>query len=192
MARTKEFDPDAALQAALELFWERGYESTSIADVVERLGIGRASLYATFGDKHELYVKALRRYLQTRDPSPIELLSQPGPALPAIRRLVEQYAWRASTEEGRRGCMIVNAAAELLPRDEEVCRVVDRSWEGVETALTSALIRARAQGELAEGRDPRALARFLLVVLQGMAVMGKASADPDRMRDAAEQALSML
>ncbi|MFI7439307.1 TetR/AcrR family transcriptional regulator [Nonomuraea indica] len=192
MARTKEFDPDAALQAALELFWERGYEATSMADLVERLRIGRASLYATFGGKHELYVKALHRYLETRHPSPVELLSQPGPALPAVRRLVELYAAQSSSEEGRRGCMIVNAAAELLPRDEEVCRLVDRNWDALETALTSALIRARAQGELAPDKDPRALARFLLVMLQGMRLMGKASADPARLRDAAAQALSVL
>ncbi|MFI6787484.1 TetR/AcrR family transcriptional regulator [Nonomuraea sp. NPDC050383] len=192
MARSKEFDPSAALDAALELFWERGYEGTSMADLVERLGIGRASLYATFGGKHELYMKALQRYLDAQSPSPVELLSQPGPALPAVRQLVEMYARQSSSDEGKRGCMIVNAAAELMPRDEEVSRFVDRNWEGLETALTSALIRARAQGELAPDRDPRALARFLMVLLQGMRVMGKASADPARMRDAAAHALSLL
>ncbi|MDF2709622.1 MAG: transcriptional regulator, TetR family [Nonomuraea muscovyensis] len=192
MARTKEFDPETALRAALELFWERGYEATSMADLVERLGIGRASLYATFGGKHELYMRALQHYLETSDPSPIELLSQPGPALPAVRRLVELYAAQSASGTGRRGCMIVNAAAELLPRDEEVRRLVDRNWDGLEMALTTALIRARAQGELAAGKDPQALARFLLVVLQGMRLMGKASADPARMRDAAAQALSLL
>ena len=91
MARTKEFDPDAALRAALELFWERGYEATSMADLVERLGIGRASLYATFGGKHELYLKALNLYLRTQDPDPVELLSRPGPVLPAVRALLEKY-----------------------------------------------------------------------------------------------------
>ncbi|GAA2300761.1 TetR/AcrR family transcriptional regulator [Nonomuraea roseoviolacea subsp. roseoviolacea] len=192
MARSKEFDPGAALDAALELFWERGYESTSMADLVERLGIGRASLYATFGGKHELYMKALERFTEVQNPSAVELLSQPGPALPAVRRLVESFARQSSSEEGKRGCMIVNAAAELLPRDEEVCRFVDRNWDKLETALTSALIRARAQGELDAGKDPRALARFLIVVLQGMRVMGKASPDPARMRDAAAHALSLL
>lgn len=80
MSRSKEFDPDAALQQAMELFWEHGYEATSLAQLTDRLGIGRASLYATFGDKRELYLQALRRYLETRDPDPLELLSQPGPA----------------------------------------------------------------------------------------------------------------
>src|SRR5690606_30739786 len=74
--RPKEFDPDVALQAAMELFWEHGYEATSMAMLTERLGIGRASLYATFGDKQHLYRLAVQRYLRTRSPDPIELLSR--------------------------------------------------------------------------------------------------------------------
>ncbi|MFF0480074.1 TetR/AcrR family transcriptional regulator [Streptomyces sp. NPDC004435] len=193
MARTKEFDPDAALQAALDLFWARGYEATSMADLVEHLGIGRASIYATFGNKHELYMKALDRYLETRDPGLVEELSAPGPALPAVRAVVRRFAAEA-TAEGLRltGCFVTNSAAELAPRDPVVARRVELSWEQVETLLHSALTRARAQGELPEGRDPRALSRLLLVLLQGVRVVGKASTDPARVRDAAEEALRLL
>jgi TetR/AcrR family transcriptional repressor of nem operon len=150
VARTKEFDPDAVLQRAMELFWSRGYEATSMADLVEHLRVARASIYATFGGKHDLYLKALERYVQTRDPNVVAVLSQPGPSLPAVRTLVE------------------------------------------ETALTSALIRAQAQGELPADRDPQALARFLLVLLQGMRVLGRTRPDPARLRDAAQQALASL
>ena len=190
MARTKEFDPGVVLERALDLFWRRGYEATSMADLVEHLGIGRASLYATFGGKHDLYLKALERYVQTRDPDPVELLSQPGPALPAVRALVELYA--EDSIRDRRGCLIVNAAAERLPDDEPVARFVEASWTGLETALTSALIRARAQGEISAESDPRALARFVLVFAQGLRVMGKGGGDPARVRDAAAQALAVL
>ncbi|HEX2034346.1 MAG TPA: TetR/AcrR family transcriptional regulator [Chloroflexota bacterium] len=181
-----------ALQAALELFWERGYEATSLSDLVEHLGIGRASLYATFGSKHELYVKALGHYLQTRTPDPVELLSQPGPVLPAVRALVERYVEEAICDQRRRGCMIVNAAAERLPGDARVARVVESSWDTLEVALTSAMTRARAQGELGADKDPRALARFLLAVLQGLRVLGKGDPNPERLRDAASQALAVL
>ncbi|MEU9853302.1 helix-turn-helix domain-containing protein [Streptomyces sp. NPDC047974] len=193
MARTKEFDPEAALQAALDLFWARGYEATSMADLVERLGIGRASIYATFGNKHELYLKAMDRYLETRDPGLVEELSAPGPALPAVRALVRRFAAEA-TAEGLRltGCFVTNSAAELAPRDPVVARRVELSWEQIETLLHSALTRARAQGELPEGRDPRTLSRMLLVLLQGIRVVGKASTDPARVRDAAEEALRLL
>jgi len=191
MARTKEFDPDAALQAAMELFWAKGYEATSVADLVEHLGIGRGSLYATFGDKHQLYLAALRRYQETQSPV-VELLSQPGPVLPAVRALVERYAEEAACDTERRGCMLVNAATERLPADRQVARVVEAGWDTLETALTAALIRARAQGELSPDKDPRALARFLLVVLQGIRVVGKGEASASRVRDAAAQAFAIL
>ncbi|GAA4623149.1 TetR/AcrR family transcriptional regulator [Actinoallomurus vinaceus] len=192
MARTKEFDPDAVLQKAMELFWERGYEATSMADLVEHLGIARASIYATFGGKHDLYLKAYERYIQSRDLNVVEALSQPGPALPAVRALVHAYADESATDPHRRGCMVVNTAVELGSRDPQAARRVEASWDTVETALTSALTRARAQGELAANKDPRALARFLLVLLQGMRVLGRAHPDPARLRDAADQALAAL
>jgi len=192
VARTKEFDPDEALQKALELFWERGYDATSMADLVQHLGIARASIYATFGGKHDLYVKAFERYLQTRDPDVVEVLSQPGPALPAVRSLVEAYAEESLCDERRRGCMVVNAAVEVMPRDPQIARRVEASWDTVETALTSALTRARAQGEISGEKDPRALARFLLVMMQGLRVLGRAHPDPGRIRDATAQALAVL
>lgn len=192
MARTKEFDPDAALHSALELFWRRGYEATSMADLVEHLGVARASLYATFGSKHDLYVKALVRYGELCDPRLIAELSQPGPALPAVRALVRRYAEEAAGEAGKRGCFVVNTAVELAPRDTASARRVQASWDLLETLLCSALTRARAQGELPETSDPRALARMLLVLLQGIRVVGRACDDPARIRGAAEQALSVL
>ncbi|MFF4014177.1 TetR/AcrR family transcriptional regulator [Streptomyces sp. NPDC001843] len=193
MARTKEFDPDTALQSALELFWQRGYEATSMSDLVEHLGIGRASIYATFGNKHELYLKALERYQQGCDGPLLRELSQPGPALPAVRTVVRRFAAEAAAEERRlRGCFVTNTAAELAPHDPAAARRVEHGWDQLETLLRSALVRAQAQGELAADRDPLALSRMLLVLMQGLRVVGKASADPARVRDAAEQALTLL
>ncbi|MGY0023881.1 TetR/AcrR family transcriptional regulator [Streptomyces sp. cg35] len=193
MARTKEFDPDAALRAALELFHRRGYEATSMADLVEHLGIGRASIYATFGNKHALYLKALDRYTESTDPRVLAELSVGGPALPAVRALVRRFAAEATADDQRLlGCLVTNTAAELGPHDAEAARRVERSWEHIETVLHSALARARAQGELPADRDPRALARLLLVLMQGIRVVGKASQDTARVRDAAEQALALL
>jgi TetR/AcrR family transcriptional repressor of nem operon len=193
VARTKEFDPEAALQAALELFWRRGYEATSMSDLVAHLGIGRASIYATFGSKHELYLRALDRYDRAGLPPIVRELSQPGPALPAVRTVVRRYATEAADEQLRHsGCMVTNAAAELAPHDPAAARHVERNWDQLETVLHSALVRAQAQGELPADRDPLTLARMLLVLLQGLRVVGKASADPARVRDAAEQALALL
>ncbi|WP_433359284.1 TetR/AcrR family transcriptional regulator [Streptosporangium sp. CA-115845] len=191
MARTKEFDPDTVLQRAMELFWRKGYEATSMADLVEHLGIGRASLYATFGGKRELYLRAYDRYLENGIDF-VDLLSRPGPVLPAVRALVERYAEEAAQDELRRGCLVVNTAVELAPHDRTLARRVEANWDFVEATLTSALARARAQGELAAEKNPRALARFLLTLMQGMRVIGKGASDPARLRDTAEQALSVL
>ncbi|HEX6927275.1 MAG TPA: TetR/AcrR family transcriptional regulator [Longimicrobiaceae bacterium] len=191
MARPKEFDPDAALDAAMELFWEHGYEGTSLAMLTGHLGIGRASLYATFGDKRELYRLALQRYLETRGLDPLELLSRPGPVLPAIRQLVHQYVEESIHDASRKGCLVVNTATELLPEDRTMARLVESSWDKLEAALTSTFMRARAQGELAEGVKPQSAARFILTFLQGIRVMAKAP-DADRLHDAALVALSLI
>ncbi len=111
MARTKEFDPEAALRAALELFWRRGYEATSMSDLVEHLGVGRASIYATFGNKHDLYMKALESYDRAGLTPMVRELSQPGPALPPVRAIVRRYAAEAADEQLRSlGCLVTNAA----------------------------------------------------------------------------------
>ncbi|MFE7563486.1 TetR/AcrR family transcriptional regulator [Kitasatospora sp. NPDC057500] len=195
MARTKEFDPDAALQSALELFWRRGYEATSMADLVDHLGIARASVYATFGSKRELYLRALERYGQQQQPALLTELSQPGPVLPAVRALVRRFAGESAAAGecgGRRGCFVTNTAVELAPHDPDAARRVEASLQHLETVLTAALVRAQAQGELSGGRDPQALARMLLVLFQGMRVIGKAGDGSARLRDAAEQALALL
>jgi TetR/AcrR family transcriptional regulator, transcriptional repressor for nem operon len=191
MARNKEFDPDVVLERALEVFWTRGYEATSISDLVAELRIGRASLYSTYGSKHELYLRALDRYVQMRDPAVLDQLSQPGPVLPAVRSLIESYV-RDAADTDHRGCLVVNAAIERLPGDAQVARHVLASWHTLEVALCSALTRARAQGELQPAADPRELARFLLVMLQGLRVLGKAEADRGVLEAAARQALKVL
>lgn len=188
MARTKEFDADVVLRAAMDLFWRRGYEATSMQDLVDHLGIGRGSIYATFGSKHELYLLALDRYAQESGDHALEILSRPGPALPAVRELVEGFVAGALTD--RKGCLVTNTAVECA-HDAPVARRVRSNWDGLETVVAGALVRARNQGELSEGKDPRALARFLVTVVQGLQVLAKVP-DERRMRDAVDQALSLL
>ncbi|MFD5645580.1 TetR/AcrR family transcriptional regulator [Streptomyces anulatus] len=193
MARTKEFDPEAALQSALQLFWQRGYEATSMADLVEHLGIGRASIYATFGNKHELYLKALDRYSENRDSNLLHELSQPGAALPAVRTAVRRFAAEAKpdAQSAQWGFNTTTAPENGPPHPPAGPRGVGRSGAR-DKRVHSALTRAQAQGELPAERDPRALARMLLVLMQGLRIVGKASKGPGRVRDAAEQALSLL
>lgn len=188
MARSKEFDPEAVLGLAMEVFWRRGYEATSIADLVEHLGIAKASLYATFGGKHELYLAALDRYIAHPDPDPVAVLAAPGPVLPALQTLLDVYA---APRPGDRpsGCMVVAAAVGCAPDDLAVHGRVERSWGMSEVTLTSALLRARAQGEIRADAEPASLAGFLLVLLQGIQVVKGSPDGVRRARDAARHAL---
>lgn len=185
MGRTKEFDPDAALDTAMELFWARGYEATSLADLTGALGIGRASFYATFGSKHQLYELALDRYMsRTNGETPLEILARPGPALDAVRALIRSYAAGAPADRPR-GCLVVNATVECPDDDAGVGRRLDGNRAGLEAALTATLLRARTQGELGPATDPVTLARFLVVLLNGMQVLARATGDERARLDAA-------
>lgn len=191
MARPKEFDEEVVLGRAMELFWERGYQATSTSDLVDHLGIGRASLYATYGSKHELFLRALDAYIQARVTTLTDVLSQPGPVLPAVRKVLDLFVKRA-LDGDRPGCMVVNTAAELAPADSEAARRVQASWVALETGLASALTRARAQGELPADKDPHALASFLMVFIQGVLVVGKGDPNRERLVIASREALSIL
>jgi len=187
MARTKEFDPDDVLDRAMALFQDRGCENTSMADLVEHLGVNRASLYATFGGKRDLYLKALARYGERVGVPVVEALSQPGPALPAVFALIDEYAKPQDS-----ACLFVTTAVELAPHDPDAARAVDSGWTGLETALTSALTRAKAQGELHPSKDPGTLARLLLVLFQGMRVLSRTPSPEARLQDAAKEAKALL
>jgi TetR/AcrR family transcriptional repressor of nem operon len=191
VARSKEFDPDVAVRAAMELFWRKGYEATSMQDLVDHLGVGRGSIYGTFGSKHELYLLALDRYAEQTGDDVLEQFSQGGSALTAVRALVRSFAEHALSDTERKGCLVTNTAVECLPGDVGLTRRVESSLDGLETAIAGALVRARNQGDLAEDKNPRALARFIVTLIQGLKVMAKVP-DPRRMRDAVDQALTLL
>ncbi len=118
MARPREFDVADALQDALEVFWRKGYEATSMQDLVAAMGIQKASLYAAFGDKHALYRAALRRYQQATLDELATHLAKAASPLAAIRGFVDEVATHAAGKDGRRGCFCVNASSELAPSDD--------------------------------------------------------------------------
>ncbi|MFD6161174.1 TetR/AcrR family transcriptional regulator [Nocardia sp. NPDC060256] len=191
MGRTKEFDPDVALRSAMELFWRQGYEATSMQDLVDHLKLGRGSIYGAFGGKRELYLKAVERYVDETRADLLAQLSVPGSALDAVRAMVRWYAESSLADEQRKGCLMTNTAVEL-PADEGARRLVTSSLETMETVLTSALLRARAEGELSVDRDPVVLARFLVTLLQGIRVVGKTPLRQRFLDDTVEQALALL
>lgn len=188
MARPKEFDPHAALAVAMETFRCRGYEATSVQDLVEALGINRSSMYAAFGSKHDLYLKALERYSAGEAAKAREELSGAGPALPVLRAFLLSYVEAALADPERSGCMVTHGVMERLPGDTEAAARLRAALGALEEAFTFLLRRARANGELAPGTDVRSAARFLVTFTQGLRVMEKA-ADRGYLTEVVDQAL---
>ncbi|MFG2486758.1 TetR/AcrR family transcriptional regulator [Streptomyces virginiae] len=193
MARPKEFDPQTALVAAMELFRRQGYEATSIQDLVDALGINRSSMYAAYRSKHDLYLKALDLYCAVEADRAQESLaeSDEGPALPVLRAFLLSYVESALADPLRGGCMVTHGVLERLPGDAKAAERLGGALGSLEEAFAYLLLRARVAGELAPGTDVRTTARLLVTLTQGLRVMERA-ADRDYLTQVVDQALKGL
>lgn len=191
MGRPREFDREAVLDRALELFWDRGYEGTSMSDLVETLGVGRQSLYDTFGDKQALYLLALERYRTERSITPWHLLEEKALRVGLRALLVAIVDCLVESPQGRT-CMMVNAAAERAPHDPEVKRLFCATTQLWETRLEERLRRAQQEGELGRHHDVRALARFLANTIFGLQVTGKSVTDRAHLMQIVDVTMSIL
>ena len=190
MAGVKQFDRDEVLDRAMTVFWERGYEATSIQDLVEATGLNRGSLYATFNDKKQLFLAVLGRYAdRVGNPLLVEL-TDPNPRR-AVERMFAAILRRTSDPTQPRGCLITNTALECPRSGDDISRTI-AAWVGQqESALYQVLLRAQAEGSLDRARDCRALARFFVGVAQGLNVVHKAMADPTVLQDMVRVAMSV-
>jgi AcrR family transcriptional regulator len=193
MPDVKHFDPDAVLETVQRLFWRRGVASTGIQDVVDATGLNRSSLYATFGGKQQLYLAALRRYVERRSRPAFRRLAQDGRGLPAVEEFfADLIGVRCSGEYARWGCMITNAHAGAEHADPEVRALLDRQHQELRDALHTALLAARAHGQLAPGVDPDASADLLALLALGVNVRSRAGADAGALSRTVGAALDAL
>ena len=187
MARPREFDRDEVLDRAMEVFWARGYDRTSVQDLVDSMGIQRGSLYAAFGGKQQLFLDALDRYEQRFYESMQEALARDEPVRERIGRVFRNVVLDCACEGGRRGCFITNTAVALSEGDEETANRVRGNLRRVEDAFEGALA---ADGT--EPRKARAIARFLTNSLQGLRVLSRCCVDVDVLQDTVDVTLSVL
>ena len=190
MARTKEFEPLEALDAATELFWRKGYEAASMRELLDAMGIGRGSFYDTFGNKHALFLSALDRFQEVRTSWVEEALR--GEGLGGIEGVFRRSLDGLFQFRPPRGCLLANSAVELAPHDPDVAARISRYIGRTEDAFEKALARARDRGEIRADSDPRALARFLVNTLHGMRVLARAGADREALEDTLRVALRAL
>jgi len=171
--RPRSFDAEAAVERAMGVFWSRGYHATALPDLLRATRLSRGSLYAAFGDKHSLFLRALDRYIAdavTR--MDIELDPRKEP-VDGLRAYLAGYLDRTSGAHGRRGCLVIATTMELAGHDPDVNRRIGSFFKVMEARLADALSRAKAAGKLADGVDPATAARILVCFVEGLRVISK-------------------
>jgi AcrR family transcriptional regulator len=171
VARQREFDRIDTLGRALEVFWQKGYAAASTADLLEAMAIGRQSMYDTFGDKHTLYLEALRQYCEDSTAELLRGLKGDTP-LGAIDNMLQAFAGRPRRDNAK-GCMGVNSVCEFGTGDAEVNAVRQRCGAQVDEAVGRTLRAAAAAGEIPAGTDIQQATAFVAATLAGMKVCAK-------------------
>jgi TetR/AcrR family transcriptional repressor of nem operon len=188
--RTKGFETGDALDAAMQLFWRKGYAATSLRDLLDGMGIGYGSFYNAFGDKHALFLASLDRFRELRTSWIDEVLEDSG--LNGIEEVFRRTVDGLVSFEPRRGCLLANTAVELGPHDAEVAAKISRYVRHTEAVFERAVIRAQEAGEIPADRDPRAMACFLVNTLHGLRVLARVGTDRAVLEDAVRVALDVL
>ncbi|MFR1380011.1 MAG: TetR/AcrR family transcriptional regulator [Clostridium neonatale] len=190
MGRSKEFDTDKALIQAMELFWSNGYEKTSIQDLLDVMGIHRKSLYDTFGDKHELYMEAVKRYQQIVERNIKKQLIQGS----SIKEIIKNLFYMIIDNERFRkhGCLFVNMAVELSACDDEAKTRSIENYKNIETLFYELLLQGQETGEIGANKDATMLAQYFLNSWTGIRVLGKTLNDRKVFENIIEATLSIL
>jgi len=173
MARPREFDEAAVLDAAIERFWQRGYEATSVRDLADEMEIAGASLYNTFGDKRTLYERALNRYLDQTFRERIRRLEPALPPRDAIVAFLKEIIKRSLTDKQRRGCMLVNSAIESAPHDKKFLEIVGAFLDEVEKFFFRCVSKGQKQGTISKAHSAADLSKSLLSILLGIRVLAR-------------------
>ena len=192
MARTKDFDEDEVLTKAVSIFWHKGYNGTSMQDLVDGLGISRSSLYDTYGDKHALFIKALESYKASASGKMCNIVSNSVSAKEAVRQLFDLTTRELLGDEQHKGCFMVNTEIEVAPHDEEVSNMICQNDQQVEDAFYQAIKKGQDSGELSSKQDARALARFIFNTVKGIRVSAKSTSNQAYFDDIIQLTMSVL
>jgi TetR/AcrR family transcriptional regulator, transcriptional repressor for nem operon len=191
MARTKEFEPDQALEHAMNVFWRFGYENTSLDQLMGEMGIARQSLYNTFGDKRSLYLQALRHYRDENLARLRAMFAGDTSVRQSIATLLHELTSQ-TRDQRERGCLLLSATMERPADDKEVLEFLRDNQRTVERILAEALKRAQDRGEIPSTKDPRALASFFVSAIQGIRSVAKVEPDRKVLENVAAITLSSL
>ena len=191
MARSKEFNPERALEKAMRVFWHSGYENTSLDALTREMGIARQSLYDTFGDKRSLYLKALAHYRDQTNSAMQKMLNEIPSVKDGFAKLLNGLA-AETREQHERGCLLLSANLQRDTKDAVLRDFLRDNQARVEEIFVKALKRAQKQGELSNKEDPSALGRFFVVTIQGMRAMARLKSDRKALEQVAQVALTVF
>lgn len=191
VARSKEFDPQQALTAAVDVFWRHGYEKTSLDDLMAGMNVGRQSLYDTFGDKRSLYLSALDEYRKTTQAAMKRLFESGHPVRECFGAILFGIC-SESRADHERGCLLLSANLERRADDKDIAALVRRNQTEVEVIFEEALRAGQQKGHLGPDKDPAALASFFLATIQGMRQAARAKSVRAALERIARVALSTL
>jgi TetR/AcrR family transcriptional repressor of nem operon len=192
MARPREFDEATALEAAIECFWHRGYEATSVRDLADKMGISGPSLYNAYGDKRALFAQALEHYVDNSARALIKRLEASLPPKQAVRRFIEEIIDRSVNDRERRGCFLINSALEVAPHDKQLGALIADRLAEIEDFFYRSIKAAQAKGAVPRNRVARDLARLLLGVLLGIRVLARSKPERALLQCVARPALALL
>ena len=192
MARPREFDIDEALDATMGAFWECGYEATSMASLMEAMDVKKGSIYKAFGDKHNLFVQALDRYLDVGYGKIRHALEGAGSPTDAVKNWLGFVLGVCCEQNSRRGCFAVNAIAELGPHDKGVAKRLKRHFDRIESLLADVIEKGQRRGEFRDDISAAELSEFLNVFVTGMLTCAKGPNSKARMRRLSDFARQVL
>ncbi|MFD0683303.1 TetR/AcrR family transcriptional regulator [Actinomadura fibrosa] len=190
MARPRKFEEERAVDAAMRAFWTAGYEATSTQDLCEATGLGRSSIYNTFRSKHDLFEKALDRYMAGKNAATFALLETDLPARERLRTMLERTAEGEAGDPA--GCLVVNSLVELAPRDPDIAARLKRDEELRVAALRAVIESGMRAGEIDPGKDATALAHFVIATISGMRVAARGGAGRETLDAIAETAMTAI
>ncbi|WP_114423396.1 TetR/AcrR family transcriptional regulator [Nocardioides houyundeii] len=186
--RPRTFDADASLDRAVDVFWQQGYEGTTISELTAAMGVNKPSLYAVFGTKEQLFQQVVRRYAERELAYFGEALAQPT-AVEVVRDYLDRNAAALTRSDRPRGCLSIQGGLASNPANSTVTQFLASSRLAGERALAARLTQARIDGDLPADSDPAALARFVMVVSEGQAVHAAAGATHQELQQSADIAL---
>ena len=177
VGRPREFDEATVLEAAMEAFWRHGYEATSLVDLCTYTGLNKGSLYQTFGDKHQLFMKALEHYAETTFRDVASVAFQSESPLENIRAVTEKICSDSCEEKG---CMMINSIVELAPHDPEVKALLQQVAAKRVRIMIDLIEKAQQAGEIRPELEPRKLAQQFMVMVAGSAALAKGLLEPQQ------------